>query len=151
MNPHSEFEDAVLSENLKFIQISAAEESSLPTYPNSLSCLSSQDSLSPAPSIHVYQLYEGGATYEDIDDEEVGANRQVASHWMLPSSEMEDLWESLIFHPGLKTSLINYAKTLLLFSTRGVNSSLIACNRIVLLYGPPGTGACACSSATGLH
>ena len=98
-----------------------------------------------APSIHVFQLYEGGPTYEDIDDEEVGTNRQVASHWMLPSSDFEEIWESLVLQPGVKASLVHYAKTLLLFSSRGVNSSVIACNRIILLYGPPGTGKTVCN------
>ena len=131
----------MLDENLKFISVCAPEE--VPSYitKTSVRC-TSQDRLDA--SIHIYQLYEGGPTYEDIDDDEVGTNRQVASHWMLPSSELEEMWESLVLQQGLKTTLINYAKTLLLFSTRGVNSSLIACNRIILLYGPPGTGRILC-------
>lgn len=127
----------MLDENLKFISVCTPEEVPSLVTRTSVPC-TSQDRLEA--SIHIYQLYEGGPTYEDIDDDEVGANRQVASHWMLPSSELEELWESLVLQQGLKATLINYAKTLLLFSTRGVNSSLIACNRIILLYGPPGTG-----------
>ena len=36
--------------------------------------------------------------------------------------------------------LIEYVKTALLFSEKGVNSSLITWNKVVLLHGPPGTG-----------
>ncbi|KAA6356217.1 MAG: putative Pachytene checkpoint protein 2, partial [Streblomastix strix] len=41
---------------------------------------------------------------------------------------------------GLKRRLLNYVKSALLFSERGVNPHIIGCNRLVLLHGPPGTG-----------
>jgi SpoVK/Ycf46/Vps4 family AAA+-type ATPase len=35
---------------------------------------------------------------------------------------------------------MEYVKTALLFSEKGVNSSLITWNKVILLHGPPGTG-----------
>lgn len=40
----------------------------------------------------------------------------------------------------LKTTLLNYAQSALLFSDAGVDPSLIAWNHVILLHGPPGTG-----------
>ena len=50
------------------------------------------------------------------------------------------MWETLIFEENIKSQLLNYAATTLMFSERGVNTNIIAWNRVVLLHGPPGTG-----------
>lgn len=36
--------------------------------------------------------------------------------------------------------LLQYARTMLLYSKCGVDPLIVACNRVVLLHGPPGTG-----------
>jgi len=36
--------------------------------------------------------------------------------------------------------LVDYVKTAVMFSTRGVNPALVSWNKVVLLHGPPGTG-----------
>ncbi|XP_066848479.1 pachytene checkpoint protein 2 homolog isoform X5 [Anser cygnoides] len=55
-------------------------------------------------------------------------------------SEFHGLWESLIYDTEVKSHLLDYVTTTLLFSDRNVDSNLISWNRVVLLHGPPGTG-----------
>ena len=62
------------------------------------------------------------------------------SQWALPCPEFEGIWESLVFDSNIKSSLLRYAETALLFSEAGVDTNLVSCNRVVLLHGPPGTG-----------
>ena len=51
------------------------------------------------------------------------------------------MWECLSAYTLLPPcQLLQYVETTLLFSDRGVNSSLISWNSVVLLHGPPGTG-----------
>lgn len=45
-----------------------------------------------------------------------------------------------MLEPGIKARLLHSATTGLLFSSAGVDTSIIAWNRVVLLHGPPGTG-----------
>ena len=47
---------------------------------------------------------------------------------------------SLVYEGNIKSSLLDYIHTSLLFSDRGVDPNVIAMNRVVLLHGPPGTG-----------
>lgn len=35
---------------------------------------------------------------------------------------------------------MKYAQTMMEFSDKGVDNSIICCNRVILLHGPPGTG-----------
>jgi len=86
--------------------------------------------------IHVYQLHTDGAGAEELDDE----NLIAASHWLLPSSDFEGMWNSLIYDEPIKNRLLNYASTTLLFSDKKIDSNIISWNRVVLLHGPPGTG-----------
>lgn len=48
--------------------------------------------------------------------------------------------DSLIYEDNIKTSLLNYISTTLLFSDAKVDFNLVSWNRLVLLHGPPGTG-----------
>jgi ATP-dependent 26S proteasome regulatory subunit len=45
-----------------------------------------------------------------------------------------------VLETGIKDRLLSSASTGLLFSAAGVDSNVIAWNRVVLLHGPPGTG-----------
>eukprot|EP01094_Clydonella_sp_ATCC50884_P001663 TRINITY_DN1124_c0_g1_i1.p1 TRINITY_DN1124_c0_g1~~TRINITY_DN1124_c0_g1_i1.p1 ORF type:complete len:432 (-),score=92.61 TRINITY_DN1124_c0_g1_i1:902-2197(-) len=64
----------------------------------------------------------------------------MCTQWELPAQSFEGVWESLYFEPGVKEQLLDYVSTSLLFSDLGVDQNIIACNRVVLLHGPPGTG-----------
>lgn len=71
-------------------------------------------------------------------------NEQVAAsvHWILPSSssELHGLWESLVYDDRLKENILDFSKSILLFSNMGVNQNVVSCNRLILLHGPPGSG-----------
>ena len=58
--------------------------------------------------------------------------------WAIPSTELEGLWESLVYAEGMKEQLLSYVSTAMLFSQRGVDPKLVGWNNIVLLHGPPG-------------
>ncbi|MBV97245.1 Pachytene checkpoint protein 2, partial [Eschrichtius robustus] len=56
------------------------------------------------------------------------------------SAEFHGLWDSLVYDVEVKSHLLDYVMTTLLFSDKKVDSNLITWNRVVLLHGPPGTG-----------
>ncbi|XP_070585835.1 pachytene checkpoint protein 2 homolog isoform X1 [Erythrolamprus reginae] len=88
--------------------------------------------------IHIFHLNEEGSTTENLDAED--ENIVAANHWLLPTVEFHRLWESLIYDAEIKSDLLNYVTTALLFSDRSVDNNLISWNRVILLHGPPGTG-----------
>ncbi|CAH8614238.1 unnamed protein product [Dicrocoelium dendriticum] len=91
--------------------------------------------------VHVYQLVSGDEALPVHEKIEVGSEViNGGTVWLLPSMEMQGIWESLIFDSDIKLDLLSYAETALLFADKQVSSSIISWNRVVLLYGPPGTG-----------
>ena len=87
--------------------------------------------------VHIFQLDADGGVDEEADDADgVSACQQ----WVLPSKEFHGLWENLIYDSNVKSELLEYAATALLFSECNVDPNVIAWNRVVLLHGPPGTG-----------
>ncbi|CAL8088221.1 unnamed protein product [Orchesella dallaii] len=92
-------------------------------------------------SIYVYELDLEGeeAEYMGDNDEEEGQSAS-SHHWLLPSRSFHGLWESLIFESDIKCKLVDYVKTAVMFSTKGVSPALVSWNKVVLLHGPPGTG-----------
>ncbi|PLW15343.1 hypothetical protein PCANC_13702 [Puccinia coronata f. sp. avenae] len=75
---------------------------------------------------------------EQPDDEPAGD--VAASRTELPANRYEGMWESLIYEQGLKTRLLNYIYSSIIFAEQNVNANLIAWHRLLLLHGPPGTG-----------
>ena len=59
---------------------------------------------------------------------------------ILPCEKFQGLWENLVFEEDIKTKLLTYVNTALLFGDKGVNTNIISINRVALLLGPPGTG-----------
>ncbi|XP_068092583.1 pachytene checkpoint protein 2 homolog isoform X7 [Hyperolius riggenbachi] len=88
--------------------------------------------------IHVFHLNDEGPIAESLEED--NEDLVAANHWILPAVEFNGLWESLIFDNEVKTNLLDYVTTTLLFSDKNINSNLISWNRVVLLHGPPGTG-----------
>ncbi|XP_055546823.1 pachytene checkpoint protein 2 homolog [Wyeomyia smithii] len=88
--------------------------------------------------LYTYQLHDGSGEEETIEQD--GDEVQIANHWLLPAREFHGLWESLLFEGTIKEDLLSFMQTTMLFSKQNVNSNLVACNRLVLLHGPPGTG-----------
>jgi Cdc6-like AAA superfamily ATPase len=58
----------------------------------------------------------------------------------LPCKEWNGLWESLVFDQDLPLELLNFIQTGLYFSDLNVNNTIINVNKLILLFGPPGTG-----------
>lgn len=64
----------------------------------------------------------------------------------LPHTQLEGLWESLLYGNTLydsrcfKIDLLKYMQTSLLFSSAGVDPHIIHWSRLILLHGPPGSG-----------
>ncbi|KAA1116147.1 hypothetical protein PGT21_002262 [Puccinia graminis f. sp. tritici] len=81
---------------------------------------------------------ELGHDAEPEPDDEAGD--VAASRIELPANRCEGIWESLIYEEGLKTKLLNYIYSSIIFADQNVNPNLIAWHRLVLLHGPPGTG-----------
>ncbi|XP_016961098.1 pachytene checkpoint protein 2 homolog [Drosophila biarmipes] len=77
----------------------------------------------------------GGSGDADDIDSVVAAN-----HVLLPAVQFVGLWENLIYETGLKEKLLKFALSALTFSQHRVDMNVIACNRLLLLHGPPGTG-----------
>ncbi|XP_053323291.1 LOW QUALITY PROTEIN: pachytene checkpoint protein 2 homolog [Spea bombifrons] len=88
--------------------------------------------------ISVFHLSEEGPCAESLEDE--NADLVAANHWQLPAANFHGLWESLIYDSEVKSNLLDYVTTTLIFSDKNVDSNIIAWNRVVLLHGPPGTG-----------
>ncbi|XP_062126425.1 pachytene checkpoint protein 2 homolog [Drosophila sulfurigaster albostrigata] len=78
-------------------------------------------------------LFDGGGD-EDVD------SVLAANHVLLPAKEYVGLWDTLIYEQGLKEKLLKFALSALSFSQHSVDINVIACNRLLLLHGPPGTG-----------
>ncbi|KAM4611178.1 pachytene checkpoint protein 2 homolog, partial [Discoglossus pictus] len=88
--------------------------------------------------VHIFHLNEEGPSAECLEEE--NEDLVAANHWLLPSADFHGLWESLVYDSEVKSNLLDYVTTTLLFSDKKVDSNLIAWNRVVLLHGPPGTG-----------
>ena len=58
----------------------------------------------------------------------------------LPSQSFDGLWENLVYDISVKTQLLSYCQTAMIFADSRVNNNVISWNRVVLLHGPPGTG-----------
>lgn len=81
-------------------------------------------------------LFDGSAGGDSDDIDSVIA----ANHILLPAIQLVGLWENLIYENGMKEKLLKFALSALSFSQHSVDTNVIACNRLLLLHGPPGTG-----------
>uniref|UniRef100_UPI00358E36FD pachytene checkpoint protein 2 homolog isoform X2 n=1 Tax=Myxine glutinosa TaxID=7769 RepID=UPI00358E36FD len=96
------------------------------------------DLLNSQLQLHVFQLWEDGPATEELEQDNEALS--AASHWLLPAAEFQGLWENLVYDNEIKSNLLQYITTTILFSDMNVDSNVISWNRVVLLHGPPGTG-----------
>ena len=76
-----------------------------------------------------YKLQTSGPETEEIcqdGEEEIPA----AQHWILPNLEFQGMWENLIYDTDIKRELIRFVSTSLLLSGKGVDTSVVTCNRV---------------------
>jgi len=103
------------------------------------------------PAIEELQPIEGGGN----DDGDGGEWTAGCDSLVLPHANLQGLWESLVYEEEENTesssstaegtgnaqqTLLDFARSALLFADLDVSSNLVHCNRLVLLHGPPGTG-----------
>ncbi|KAB8265675.1 cytochrome C1 family-domain-containing protein [Aspergillus pseudonomiae] len=74
---------------------------------------------------------------ESMDSKDEDPKARVLS---LPSRELDGLWESLQFDQPLKSMLLRAITRMVSYSSRKLNRWTINWNRLILLWGPPGTG-----------
>ena len=90
--------------------------------------------------VHISQLCDEDATVSDLDmGGGDGSDVPACQQYSLPAREFHGVWESLVFDTAIKQELLAYAQTAMLFADRGVDTNLVAFNRVILLHGPPGT------------
>ncbi|KAK4050830.1 hypothetical protein OIV83_003252 [Microbotryomycetes sp. JL201] len=97
--------------------------------------------------IHVYSPPSSSRAYDvstsEGDDYETGNdddNVPAASVLHLPNRALDGLWNTLVYEDDVKTSLLSYIYSTVLFSDAMVDFNVVTWNRVVLLHGPPGTG-----------
>ncbi|KAF7178446.1 hypothetical protein CNMCM7691_007142 [Aspergillus felis] len=74
---------------------------------------------------------------ELADNVEDSGNTKVL---ILPSTELDGLWESLQYDQPLQSTLLRAITRMVSFSARKLDKWTINWNRLILLWGPPGTG-----------
>ncbi|XP_051696527.1 pachytene checkpoint protein 2 homolog [Oryctolagus cuniculus] len=126
----TEFDDPFLSRNVRSVALVDTELKVKAPQPIDLSACTI--------ALHIFQLNEDGPSSENLEEET--ENIIAANHWVLPAAEFHGLWDSLVYDAEVKSHLLDYVMTTLLFSDKNVDSNLITWNRVVLLHGPPGTG-----------
>lgn len=81
-----------------------------------------------APGCHCLprrQLHEGGGEEDDEGEDGTVSYRE----WALPAAEFEGGWDALHYEDAIKSRLLRYAGSALLFSDCGVSGQLISWNR----------------------
>ncbi|XP_033708616.1 pachytene checkpoint protein 2 homolog isoform X1 [Tursiops truncatus] len=126
----TEFDEPFLARNVQSVSIVDTELQTKGPQPVDLSMCTI--------ALHIFQLNEDGPSSENLEEET--ENIVAANHWVLPAAEFHGLWDSLVYDVEIKSHLLDYVMTTLLFSDKNVDSTLITWNRVVLLHGPPGTG-----------
>ncbi|KAK9693162.1 ATPase family associated with various cellular activities (AAA) [Popillia japonica] len=88
---------------------------------------------------YIYTLNKHGPQNDNCVDES-GEEINLSTQWILPCFDMNNLWETLIYDSNIKEDLLKYAITIMKFADKGIDANVIACNRVILLHGPPGSG-----------
>uniref|UniRef100_A0A8C6W8E3 Pachytene checkpoint protein 2 homolog n=1 Tax=Nannospalax galili TaxID=1026970 RepID=A0A8C6W8E3_NANGA len=124
----TEFDEPFLTRNVQSVSIVDTELKAKDPQPIDLSVRT--------VVLHIFQLNEDGPSSENLEEET--ENIIAANHWVLPAAEFHGLWDSLVYDVEVKSHLLDYVTTTLLFSDRNVDSTLITWNRVVLLHGESG-------------
>ncbi|KAF8471993.1 P-loop containing nucleoside triphosphate hydrolase protein [Kalaharituber pfeilii] len=93
--------------------------------------------------IYAYKLrtpLTSNNSYLQIEDALDKDEQPVARVLELPTSQLDGCWEHLFYCPDIKIKLLQFISTIIFFSDKDVNFNCIGFNRLILLYGPPGSG-----------
>lgn len=87
---------------------------------------------------HIFRIIEVAGQKDFLDSED---ELPACEQWVLPCRALgSSLWDSVVLPADIKRQLLGYGTSSTLFADRGINSEIISWNRMILLYGPPGTG-----------
>ena len=88
--------------------------------------------------VYVVSLLTSSAEKDFIEegDEQINACVQ----WELPNKSLAGIWDSIIVDEGIKSRLLGYSSSSMIFAQASIDIDIISWNRMVLLHGPPGTG-----------
>ncbi|KAF8362923.1 pch-2 [Pristionchus pacificus] len=89
---------------------------------------------------HLYSLCSDGPLIQSVSVDDNSEGTAGSTLWQLPCTEFESIWPSLIYDDNIKNELLSYLISLIDLSERGIDTSIISVNRLMLLLGPPGTG-----------
>lgn len=84
---------------------------------------------------HVYKNLEGDAEKDYLEGEE---ELSACDQWELPNSALSGLWESIVVEHHIKSDILGYATSAMIFTAAMVDPDIISWNRMILLHGPPG-------------
>ncbi|EAW08510.1 putative pachytene checkpoint component Pch2 [Aspergillus clavatus NRRL 1] len=96
--------------------------------------------------VQAYQLRtqldnEGSQHTQQVEDAtELDDDQGKVRVLVLPSRELDGLWESLHYDQPLQSTLLRAISRMVSFSARKLDKWTINWNRLILLWGPPGTG-----------
>jgi predicted DNA-binding ribbon-helix-helix protein len=90
--------------------------------------------------IHVVTLVDSPPEKDVLDGAEGEEGPTAYEQWELPNRMLSGLWDSIIIEDSIRSNLLGYCSSSMLFSERVVDPDIISWNRMVMLYGPPGTG-----------
>uniref|UniRef100_A0A915JU39 AAA+ ATPase domain-containing protein n=1 Tax=Romanomermis culicivorax TaxID=13658 RepID=A0A915JU39_ROMCU len=88
----------------------------------------------------VYKLNYDDYQHAEITDEGEMTAIVASTCFSLPHYAYNKLWENLIYDSNVKNDMLSYCETMVLFSLRNVDISVITSNRLAMFHGPPGSG-----------
>ena len=88
--------------------------------------------------LYIYSLHKTEGEDEALDGEE--DDIAACTTWMMPHRDFHGVWESLHYDHAVKNDLLEYCKSAMFFSAKGVDQKIVNWNKVILLHGPPGTG-----------
>ncbi|MCJ1313409.1 hypothetical protein MMC25_007087 [Agyrium rufum] len=132
-----------VSERIKFIQIAEFYGHSLKGSTNEIEIENVK------LKTDVFHLHDSSPEVYQPDHEDNGCPTSIevasaitpqATTLQLPASVLHEIWERLIFDDAIHVQLLQYLERMLSFSFRFPHCSAVEWNRLILLWGPPGTG-----------
>jgi pachytene checkpoint protein 2 len=89
-----------------------------------------------ADFVHVFKLEEDEGA-PDTDEAQDGSVVNACEVLLLPNTHLDGIWETLMYDDSVKSNLLNYVSTIMMFSDRGVDPNIVSFNRYALVSHAP--------------